>query len=427
MQFPAALRSLRHRNFRTYFAGQAISMIGTWIQSIANTWLAYRLSGSTAITGLVGFTGQIPMLLVAPFAGVLGDRHDRRRMLFIVQALLIAQSVVLAVLTVSQTITVPLLIALVLMIGLLNAVETPTRQSFYVQLIDEREDLPNAIALNSVLMNGTRLVGPALGGLLIAASSEAACYAVNAVLTVAVLVSLVRLKVTQVSKSTGPARVRSFVGEMKEGMLYAFRSSAIRTLLVMIAVVSFTVSPYVTLMPAIVVVTFKGGSELVGYLIGSVGLGALIGALRLAARKNVRGLASWIAVAAIIAGIASASFSLSHLVWVSMLCMAFVGFGFITVGASINTILQSIVDDDKRSRVVALYTAAFIGAAPLGHLVSGWAAEHIGAPRTFLMNGFICAAAGLVFAARLARFRDALRPLYIKRGIIPPPPAEPHK
>jgi MFS family permease len=427
MQFPNALRSLRHRNFRTYYTGQAISMIGTWIQSIANTWLAYQLSGSTAVTGLVGFMGQIPMLFVAPFAGVLGDRFDRRRMLFIAQALLIAQSVTLATLTALHIITVPLLVTLVLMIGLFNAVETPTRQSFFVQLIDDREDLPNAIALNSVLMNSTRLIGPAIGGLLIATTGEAACYAVNAVLTVAVLVSLFLVKMPARKKKPAKTGTGSFIAELKEGWHYSFGSPVIRMLLAMIAIVSFTISPYVTLMPAVVVVTFNGGSELLGYFIGAVGLGAFVGALRLAARKNVRGLARWIAIAAIVAGVASLCFSFSRLVWVSMICMAFVGFGLITAGACINTILQSIVDDDKRSRVLALYSAAFIGSAPLGHLASGWLAEQLGAPRTFLVNGIICSLAGLLFAFKLPRFREVLRPIYVERGIIPAASKNPDK
>ena len=424
MLLPPALRALRYHNFRTFFTGQAISMIGTWMQSIANTWLAYQLSGSTAITGLVGFMGQIPMLFVTPFAGVMGDRLDRRRMLFIVQCLLIALSITLATATFLHVINVPMLITLVLMIGLSNAIETPTRQSFYVQLIDNRDDLPNAIALNSVLMNATRLIGPALGGLLIAATSVTMCYAVNAVLTVAVLVSLTRLKIPRNEKSVAEENTQSFFQDLKVGWHYSFRSPAIRILLAIIAVVSFTISPYVTLMPAVVVVTFKGGPELVGYFIGAVGLGAFVGAMRLAARKNLRGLARWIAIAAVVAGLGAVGFSFSRITLLSMLCMAFVGFGLITAGASINTILQSIVDDDKRSRVIALYTAAFIGAAPLGHLASGWLAEHIGAPHTFLVNGIICTAAGLIFAWQLPRFRNALRPIYIERGIIREPPAE---
>jgi MFS family permease len=373
------------------------------------------------VTGVVGFMGQIPMLFVAPFAGVLGDRLNRRHMLFMVQMALIAQSVTLATLTALHMITVPLLVTLVLVIGLLNAVETPTRQSFFVQLIDDREDLPNAIALNSVLMNSTRLIGPAMGGLLIASTGEAACYAVNAVLTVAVLVSLFLVKMPAQDKKQTKTGLGSFMAELKEGWHYSFGSPVIRMLLAVIAIVSFTISPYVTLMPAVVVVTFNGGSELLGYFIGAVGLGAFAGALRLAARKNVRGLAKWIAIAAIVAGVASIGFSFSRLVSVSMICMAFVGFGLITAGASINTILQSIVDDDKRSRVLALYTAAFIGSAPLGHLASGWLAEHLGAPRTFLVNGIICSLAGLLFALKLPRFRKALRPIYVERGIIPAP------
>jgi MFS family permease len=427
LPLPDALRALRYQNFRTYYAGQAVSMIGTWVQSIANTWLAYKLSGSTAISGLVGFMGHIPMLVVAPFAGVMGDRFDKRRILFWVQCLLIVQSVTLAVLVGFQVLTVPLLVTLVFMIGLLNAVETPTRQSFFVQLIDNRADLPNAIALNSVLMNATRLIGPAMGGLLIASTSETMCYVVNAILTVAVLVSLVKIRFPAPKEGAEPREAKSFVTDLFDGWRYAFGFPVIRALLATIAVISFTISPYVSLMPAIVVQSFKGGSELVGYFIASVGLGAFIGALRLAARKSMVGLAKWIAIAAAVAGLATIGFALSRIVPVSMLCMAVLGFGFITAGASINTILQSIVDDDKRSRVVALYTAAFIGSAPLGHLASGWLAELIGASHTFLINGLICLAAGIVFATQLQRFRNALRPIYIERGIIPPPAQDPNQ
>lgn len=426
MKLPDALRALRHRNFRIYYTGQAISMIGTWVQSIANTWLAWQLSGSTAITGLVGFMGHIPMLVVAPFAGVLGDRFDRRKLLFIVQCLLIVQSVLLAVLVGFDKITVPWLVSLVFVIGLLNAVETPTRQSFFVQLIDDRADLPNAIALNSVLMNATRLVGPALGGLLIAATSETVCYTVNAVLTVAVLVSLANIRIAQSLQSAAQSG-QGFFAQLAEGWRYAFGQRVIVALLVIIGIISFTISPYVTLMPAIVVKSFQGGSALVGYFIAAVGLGAFIGAMRLAARKNVRGMAKWIAIAAVVAGAATIGFSLSRTVWLSLMCMAVLGFGFITAGATINTILQSIVDDDKRSRVISLYTASFIGAAPLGHLASGWLADHIGAPNTFLVNGSICLLAGLIFAWKLPQFREALRPHYIERGIIPPPAQDPNQ
>jgi MFS family permease len=427
LPLPDALRALRHPNFRTYYAGQAISMIGTWVQSIANTWLAYKLSGSTAISGLVGFMGHIPMLVVAPFAGVMGDRFDKRRILFWVQALLIVQSVTLAVLVGFHMLTVPLLVALVFMIGLLNSVETPTRQSFFVQLIEDRADLPNAIALNSVLMNATRLIGPAMGGLLIASTSETMCYIVNAILTVAVLVSLVKIRFPEPKPDAQPREAKGFFSDLFEGWRYAFGFPVIRALLAAIGIISFTISPYVSLMPAIVVQSFKGGSDLVGYFIASVGLGAFIGALRLAARKSMVGLAKWIGIAAIVAGAATIGFALSRIVPLSMLFMAVLGFGFITAGATINTILQSIVDDDKRSRVVSLYTAAFIGSAPLGHLASGWLAELIGASNTFLVNGVICLAAGIVFATQLQRFRNALRPIYIERGIIPAPAQDPNQ
>jgi MFS family permease len=266
-----------------------------------------------------------------------------------------------------------------------------------------------------------------MGGLLIASTSETMCYIVNAILTVAVLVSLVKIRFPEPKPDAAPREAKGFFSDLFEGWRYAFGFPVIRALLAAIGIISFTISPYVSLMPAIVVQSFKGGSDLVGYFIASVGLGAFIGALRLAARKSMVGLAKWIGIAAIVAGAATIGFALSRIVPLSMLFMAVLGFGFITAGATINTILQSIVDDDKRSRVVSLYTAAFIGSAPLGHLASGWLAELIGASNTFLVNGVICLAAGIVFATQLQRFRNALRPIYIERGIIPAPAQDPNQ
>ena len=415
MAIPESLRALRSPNFRRYYAGQAVSMIGTWIQSVAVMWLAYRISGSTVFTGLVGFLMGTPHIVFGPFAGVLGDRVDRRRLLVAVLVIMALQSVALAVLTSQGWITMPLLAALVLVAGIANAFETPTRQSIFVQLIERREDLPNAIALNSMLMNGTRLVGPSIGGLLIAAFDESVCFALNALSYLAVLGALATVRIRERA-----ARAASHpLHDLAEGWRYAMGSLPIRRMLLTLGAVSFAISPYTTLMPAMAVRIFGEGSELVGLFIGAVGLGAFASALTLATRKTVRGLGRWIPLSAAAAGLGSIGFGVSHSVPLSAMLLVITGAGMFMASASCNTILQTIVDDDKRSRVMSYYTMFFIGAAPFAHLAAGWLANHIGVQATFIVGGALALAAGLAFHAQLAAFRAALRPAYVTRGIIP--------
>ena len=415
MAIPESLRALRSPNFRRYYAGQAVSMIGTWIQSVAVMWLAYRISGSTVFTGLVGFLMGTPHIVFGPFAGVLGDRVDRRTLLVAVLVIMALQSVALAVLTSQGWITMPLLAALVLVAGIANAFETPTRQSIFVQLIERREDLPNAIALNSMLMNGTRLVGPSIGGLLIAAFDESVCFALNALSYLAVLGALATVRIRERA-----ARAASHpLHDLAEGWRYAMGSLPIRRMLLTLGAVSFAISPYTTLMPAMAVRIFGEGSELVGLFIGAVGLGAFASALTLATRKTVRGLGRWIPLSAAAAGLGSIGFGVSRSVPLSAMLMVITGAGMFMASASCNTILQTIVDDDKRSRVMSYYTMFFIGAAPFAHLAAGWLANHIGVQATFIVGGTLALAAGLAFHAQLPAFRAALRPAYVTRGIIP--------
>jgi MFS family permease len=413
--FPHSLRALESPNFRRYYIGQSVSMIGTWVQSVAVMWLAYRLSGSTWFTGLIGFLNSAPHLFLAPFAGVLGDRISRRRMLITVLTLLSLHAATLAALTGLGIITMPQLAALALFAGICNAFETPTRQSIFVQLLDRREDLPNAIALNSMLMNGTRLIGPSIGGLLIAAFSETACFALNSVSYAAVLVALLGLSV-----NPRPKRAPTHpLHDLAEGWRYAMGILPVRWMLFSLATVSFSISPYATLMPAIAVRTFDGGPELVGLFIGAVGLGAFVAAVGLARRPSVRGLGKWIPSSAIVAGLGAIGFGFSRSVGLSALLMMMAGFGMFMVGATCNTILQTLVDEEKRSRVMSYYTMFFIGVAPIGHYLAGWLAEHIGAPLTFVVGGTISASAGMVFALRMGTFRSHLRAAYVRRGIIP--------
>lgn len=413
MPLPQSLRALRSPNFRRYYTGQAISMIGTWVQSVAVMWLAYRLSGSTVYTGFVGFLMGLPHLVFAPFAGVLGDRVNRHKLLITVLSLMALQSVALAVLTGLQLINLHLLAALVLVGGLCNAFEIPTRQSFWVQILENREDLPNAIALNSMLMNGTRLVGPSIGGLIIAGFGETVCFSLNAISYVAVLAALFSFKV-------GPQAQRPPshpLADLAEGWRYAMGMLPIRRMLVMLCVVSFAISPYTTLMPAMAVRIFGEGSELVGLFIGSVGLGAFISATTLARRKTVRGLGRGIPLAAMAAGLGSMGFGVSHSVALSAVLMVITGSGMFMASASINTILQTIVDDDKRSRVMSYYTLFFIGIAPFSHFTAGWLADHAGVQLTFIVFGAIALFAGLAFWSQMRSFADALRPMYESRGI----------
>jgi MFS family permease len=393
-------------------------MIGSWVQSIALMWLAYRLSGSTWFTGLVGFLNSVPYLVLSPFAGVLGDRVERRLILMVVLGLLGVQAALLALLSGLGVITMWQLAALGLFAGVCNSFETPTRQSFFVQLLEDREDLPNAIALNSVLMNGARLVGPSLGGFIIAAAGETACFALNAVSYLAVLGALLRIKTVRNPAARGASHP---LADLAAGWRYAMGHVPIRRMLVLLSTVSVSIGPYASLMPAIAVKTFGEGATLVGIFIGAVGFGAVVSAVGLARRPNIRGLAKWIPIAATTGGLGAVGFCFSRSVPLSALFMAMAGFGMFMTAASCNTILQSIVDDDKRARVMSFYTMFFIGSLPLGHLAGGWLAEHIGAPRTFLAGGLLCMLAGLVFAARIGSFRTHLRTAYLSRGIIPSP------
>ena len=414
MAWPHSLRALESPNFRRYYTGQMVSMIGTWVQSVAVMWLAYRLSGSTWFTGLIGFLNSVPHLFLAPFAGVLGDRVSRRKMLIAALSLMAAQAAALAVLSGLHVITMTQLALLALFSGICNAFETPTRQSIFVQLLDRREDLPNAIALNSMLMNGTRLIGPSIGGLLIAAFGETVCFAINAVSYFAVLFALrgVRVNPRPRREPTHP------LADLAEGWRYAMGLMPVRRMLIALGAVSFSISPYATLMPAMAVRIFGQGAELVGLFIGAVGLGAFLGAVSLARRPNVRGLGKWIGIAAIIAGLGAVGFGFSRTIWLSTILMMMAGFGMFLTGGTINTILQTVVDEEKRSRVMSYYTLFFIGIAPLGHYFAGWLAEHVGAPLTFIAGGAISLATGLLFVAQMKTFRSALRAAYVDRGII---------
>ena len=415
MQFPNSLRALRAPRFRRYYIGQTVSMIGTWIQSVAFMWLAYRISGSTWFTGLIGFLSSAPHLFLTPLAGVLGDRVNRRKLLITVLSLMALISVVLAVLSGLHLVTMPALAAIAFFSGVCSAFEIPTRQSIFIQLLDNREDLANAIALNSVLMNGTRLIGPSIGGVLIAAYGETVCFAVNAVSYIAVVGALMGLKANPRTKRAPSHPLH----DLAEGWRYSMGILPVRRMLFILAAVSMTISPYATLMPATVVKIFGKGAETVGLFIAAVGLGAFIAAIRLASRTNVRGLGKWIGASAIVAGVGAIGFGMSKSIALSFALLMLEGFGMFMVGATCNTILQTLVDEEKRSRVLSYYAMFFVGSAPIGHYFAGWLADHVGAPVTFIVFGGMCLVAGVAFQLQLRTFRSHLRNAYVARGIMP--------
>jgi MFS family permease len=410
------VRSLHHRNFRLFFSGQSISLIGTWMQRIALGWLVYRLTSSAFLLGLVGFAGQIPTFLLASFAGVLADRYNRHRILIFTQTLAMIQAIVLSFLVLSHLIKIWHIIVLSMVLGIINAFDMPTRQSFMVEMVEEKKDLGNAIALNSSMVNSARLLGPSAAGLLIAALGEGTCFLINAISYMAVIVSLLLMKIEQKNIKPHNSKV---LQELKEGFRYALDFAPIRDILLIFALVNLTGMPYMVLMPVFAKDVLHGGPSTLGFLMGSTGLGALTGALYLASRKSVLGLGKKIPIAATVFGSALIIFSFSRLLFFSLGLMLLTGIGQMILMASSNTLLQTIVDDDKRGRVMSFYTMAFMGATPVGSLIAGFLASKIGAPLTVFIGGLACIFGAFFFAKRLPILRKLVRPIYIKMGIIP--------
>ncbi|HUQ81848.1 MAG TPA: MFS transporter [Gemmatimonadaceae bacterium] len=409
-------RALRHRNYRLFFAGQTVSLIGTWITRIATSWLVYRLTGSVLLLGLVGFCGQIPTLVLAPFAGVLVDRWNRHRILVITQVLSMLQSFALAGLSFAGIITVRDVLLLQIAQGMINAFDTPARQSFVVQMVEDRADLPNAIALNSSMVNLSRVIGPSIGGVIIAAVGEAWCFFIDGFSYIAVLASLIAMRV--VVKPPQP-RTTKMHEELIDGLRYVTRSPPIRSALLLLALVSTMGMPYSVLMPAIARNTLHGDSHTLGFLMTASGVGALAGALYLASRRTVLGLGKVIAIAACVFGTGLLLFAVSRNLVLSMLVLTIVGAGMMVTMASTNTILQTIVEERLRGRVMAFYTMAFLGTTPIGSLIAGVVADRVGPTNTILIGGVACILGGTWFAIQLPKFRAFVRPIYIERGIIP--------
>jgi len=383
---------------------------------IATAWLVYRLTHSAFLLGIVGFSGQIPVMILGPFAGVWVDRLDRHRTLVVTQVLSMIQSFWLAGLALAHVITVGDIIALSLFQGAINAFDMPARQAFVVQMVEDRADLSNAIALNSSMVNGARLIGPSLAGIIIAAVGEGYCFLLDGFSYVAVIVSLLLMTITVAQ----PRPRRSHVlAELKEGWQYVSQSTPIRSILLLLALVSLVGMPYTVLMPIFAGTILHGGAHTLGFLMGASGIGALTGAIVLATRRSVVGLGRVVTFTAMGFGIGLFSFASSRWLALSLPLMMLTGFCMMTQMASSNTILQTIVQEDKRGRVMSFYSMAFQGAAPFGSLIAGAAASRIGAPRTLMIGGSICVLGGLWFASQLPKIRKVVRPIYRKLGIIP--------
>jgi MFS family permease len=411
---PPALRS---RNYQLFFAGQGISLIGSWMTQIATVWLVYHLTNSALMLGVVGFTSQIPNFLLTPFGGVFADRFPRRQILLGTQVLAMAQSLALAALALSGVIQIWHILALSLFQGIISAVDAPARQVFVTELVDRKQDLANAIAINSIMFNGARLIGPAIGGLLIARVGEAYCFLIDGLSYIAVIMALLAMRF-QPKKI--PAMTSNPLQEIKAGFQYAFGCPPIRAILSLSAIVSLMGMQYTVLVPVFADKILAGNAQTLGFLMAGSGVGAVCGGLYLVTRTTVVGLGKVIIFGPACLGIGLITFSLSRFLPLSLLAMSLVGLGTILQVAAGNTVLQTIVEDDKRGRVMSLYTMSFLGMVPFGSLLGGSLADRIGAPNTLIIAGIACFLGSLWFSRQLPALKKIVREIYERKGIIKP-------
>ncbi len=410
------LRALRSRNYRLFFLGQGVSLIGTWMQTLAMSWLVYRLSNSAFILGIVGFAGDLPSFILMPLAGVWADRINRRKILVITQTLAMIQAFVLAILVLTGSVQVWHLIVLAVSLGLINAFDMPARQSFVIEMVEDKKDLPNAIALNSSIFNSARLIGPAVAGILIAVLGEGYCFLINGFSFLAVIAALLSM---QIKPHRGRAKIGGTLQGLKEGFSYALGFMPIRSLLFLVAIVSLMGMSYAVLMPVLAREVLAGGSHTFGFLMGAGGLGALIAGIHLASRKSVLGLGRLIPLSLALFSLSIIALSLSHNLGLSLVIMLAAGFGVMTQIASCNTLIQTMVEEDKRGRTMGIYAMSFRGISPFGSLLAGSLASKIGAPHTIQIGGIFCLMAALWFYRKLPAFRNFVRPIYARAGIIP--------
>ncbi|MCM8761317.1 MAG: MFS transporter [Candidatus Omnitrophica bacterium] len=415
MRLSGIFHTLRYRNFRLFFAGQGISLIGTWMQHVAMGWLVYRITNSPFLLGVVGFSSQIPAFF-SPVAGVFADRLNRRRLLLMTQIFSMLQAFLLATLTLSGVVRVWHIIILSAFLGFINALDIPVRQSFIVEMVERKENLSNAIALNSLIFNSARLIGPSVAGVLVAMTGEGICFLLNGLSFVAVIISLLMMKMKPPKEHLATADV---LDGLKEGLRYSFGSLPIRSILFLLSVLSLMGMSYTILMPVFARDILHGGPQTLGLLMASAGAGALFATIYMASRKSVLGFGRMMPLSVMVFAAAIMLFSISRSLSFSLVLMAVAGFGLVVHNAAGNTILQTIVDDDKRGRVMSLYTMAFMGMAPLGSLGAGTLAGIIGASNTLILGGAVCIVAAAIFARRLPEIRKVVHPVYKRIGIIP--------
>jgi len=409
-------RSLRHRNYRLFFSGQSISLIGTWMQRIALPWVVYRMTDSEVLLGVVSFAGSIPSFILAPFAGVLIDRWSRYRVMLVTQIISMIQAGVLAWLSLSGGLDIWHIIVLSLVLGIINTFDMPARHSFVINMVNGKEDIGNAIALNSMMFNGARLIGPSVAGIVLATVGEGACFLINAVSYVFVIASLMMMNVTETREKK--ERTPMF-RELKEGLDYTFGFAPIKHIIFLLGLVSFMGASYTVLMPVYAKEVLGGDSHTYGFLMGMAGAGALLGAIYLASRDTVLRLGRLIPAAAALLSAGLIALALTSSFFISLLLIFFTGLGMMAHTAASNTILQTIADEDKRGRVMSFYTMALMGTAPFGSLLAGWMAKVLGTPWTILIGGAVCLLGALVFYRRLPELKRLVRPVYVRMGILP--------
>ncbi|MCJ7544621.1 MAG: MFS transporter [Phycisphaerae bacterium] len=411
-------RALRHRNYRLFFFGQGVSVIGTWMQNLAMGWLVYRLTGSKLLLGVAAFCSQIPVFCLAPLAGVIADRIDRRRLVIATQTLALIQAAALGVLTLTGTVQVWHILALGLALGMSNAFDIPTRQSFIVQMLDSPQDLPNALALNSLLVNSARIIGPAIAGRVISGWGEGQCFLINSASYLAVIVAMLAMRVRPVARR---AVHPSLLTSLKEGARYVAGFAPIRSILLLLAAISLLGMPYSVQLPAFARDVLHGDAQTQGMLLGAVGVGAVAAVLYMASRSTVRGLGRIMAASCALFGAALIAFGLSHWQPLSMALLTVAGFGAVVQMIGANTLVQTLVDDDKRGRVMSFHAICFMGMGPFGNLLIGSLAQALGAPTAVILGGAGCVLAAVAFATALPHLGRAVHPIYVKMGIAAEP------
>ena len=414
--FKIIFRSLQYRNYRLFFTGQSVSLIGTWMQRIATPWLVYHMTGSALLLGVVGFAGQIPTFLFSPVAGVLTDRWSRYKVLVITQIISMIQAAVLAVLCLTGMIQIWQIVVLSAILGCVNAFDVPARHSFVIDMVEKKEDLGNAIALNSLMFNGARLIGPSIAGIMLASTSEGICFMLNAVSYIFVIISLLMMRL-QLKENKG--KEKQILSELRDGFRYTFGFPPIKHLIILLSISSLMGMSYSVLMPVFAKEILHGGSHTYGFLMGAAGFGALMGALFLASRRSVLKLGRIVPASSILFGVGLLGLSLSRVFPVSLILMIFIGLGMMMQTAASNTILQTITDDDKRGRVMGFYSMAIMGTAPFGSLIAGGLAKEIGTPGTIFIGGLATIIGALFFFKKLPGLKALVRPIYVRLGIIP--------